>query len=429
MIPRRYASILCASIAGGLACWLSPGTAVERYGFLFTTIPFTGTQSTIDGDGSPEKPYAHKTSKQINFKKISQPIDITITDDPNQIFQSSPPSPVDYAIILKNLTRLHQDSIAIGTPLTWTETEAIPLATLDQQLDTIPNLITAAPLSRGSVPSPIPPAFRRASIPLSQLHGNTALVPIVNRIPIPDVLLGNKNSFAGFTALESEPDQDSYPLIAIWDDRVVLSFHLLAALNHLNIPTSSIQIHIGRHIHLGKKSYYIPIDNYGRLSLFPESFKTIKTTPLPVENLVDATEETFRKNTFKPIVIRNTHSAQDLAAIDYSNSLIQTITLFANSSNGFSIKYYSTLTKDIEILFIAAMLCLIFGIQNFCPGRDARMPLLALSAVIFVLHFLIVHLTATWIPTLPILASLTVAIFFTRRKTNQYRRGRFHLPW
>jgi predicted histidine transporter YuiF (NhaC family) len=57
------------------------------------------------------------------------------------------------------------------------------------------------------------------------------------------------------------------------------------------------------------------------------------------------------------------------------------------------------------------------------------MPLLALSAVIFVLHFLIVHLTATWIPTLPILASLTVAIFFTRRKTNQYRRGRFHLPW
>ncbi|MFN7343064.1 MAG: hypothetical protein ACK5TA_06995, partial [bacterium] len=136
------ASILCASIVGGLACWLTPGTAVERYAFLFTTIPFTGTQSTIDGNGSPEKPYAHKTSKQLDFKKISQPIDITITDDPNQIFQSSPPSPVDYAIILKNLTRLHQDSIAIGTPLTWTETEAIPLATLDQQLDTIPNLIT-----------------------------------------------------------------------------------------------------------------------------------------------------------------------------------------------------------------------------------------------------------------------------------------------
>jgi hypothetical protein len=429
MIPRRYASILCASIVGGVACWLIPGSPVERYAFLFTTIPFTGAQTTIDGDGSSEKPYAHKISKQIDFKEISQPLDITITDDPNQIFQSSPPSPVDYAIILKNLTRLHQDSIAIGTPLTWTEPEAIPLAALDQQLDTIPNLITAAPLSRGSVPSPIPPAFRRASIPLSQLHGNTALIPVVNRIPIPDVLLGNKSSFAGFTALESEPDQDAYPLIAIWDDRVVLSFHLLAALNHLNVPPSSIQIHIGRHIHLGKKSYYIPIDNYGRLSLYPEPFKTIKTNPLPAEELIDATEDTFRKNTFKPIIIRNIHSAQELPSIDFSNSLIQTITLFSNSSNGFSIKYYSSLTKDIEILLVAAMLCLIFGIQNFYPGRDARKPLLVFSAVIFVFHFLIVHLTTTWIPTLPVLSALAVAIFFTRRKSNRYRRGRFQLPW
>ncbi len=429
MIPRRYASIVCSSIVGGLACWLIPGSSIERYAFLVTTIPFTGSQSVIDGNGSAEKPYTHKTTKPLDFKKISQPIDISITDDPNQIFQSSPPSPVDFAIIFKNLTRLKQDSIAIGIPLTWANPEAIPLTALDQQLDAIPNLITSAPLSRGSVPSPIPPAFRRASIELSQVHGNTALVPVVNRIPIPGVLLGNEKSLAGFTTLESEPDQNSLPLIAIWDDRVVLSFHLLAAINHLQVSPASIEIHLGRHIYLGKKSYYIPIDNYGRLSLFPKAFKTIQTKPLPAEELLDAPEQTFPKDTFQPIIIRNTHSAQDLPSIEFSNSLIQTITLLSNPSIGFSIKYYTNLTKDVELLFIAALLCLIFGIQNFCHGRDARGPLIALTAAIFILHFLVVHLTATWIPTLPALITLFVAIFFTRRKTNQYRRGRFQLPW
>jgi hypothetical protein len=34
---------------------------------------------------------------------------------------------------------------------------------LDQQLDALPTVVTAAPLSRGPVSSPIPPAFRRAS--------------------------------------------------------------------------------------------------------------------------------------------------------------------------------------------------------------------------------------------------------------------------
>lgn len=435
MIPRRYASIVCSSIVGGLACWLIPQSKVERYAFLFTTIPFSGSESVIDGDGSFEKPYAHKSTKALDFEKISQPIDITITDDPYQIFQESPPSPLDFAVILKKLTKLRQDSIAIGIPLTWVAPRATDLAALDHQLETIPNLITSSPLSRGSVPEPMPAAFRRASISLSQVHGNTALVPVVNRIPIPGVILGNKpplpgfTSFAGFTTLESEPDKESLPLIAIWDDRVVLSFHLLAALNHLEIHPSSIEVHLGRHIYLGKKSQYIPIDNNGRLSLFPQPFKDLKTKPFPAEELLDATEQNFPKQDFKPVVIRNTHSAQDLTSLEFSNSLAQTITLLSNPSNGFSIKYYGTLTKDIQVLFIAALLCLIFGIQNICPGRDARVPLLALAATIIILHFIIVHLTATWIPTLPMLASLVVAIFFTRRKTNQYRRGRLSLPW
>lgn len=429
MIPRRYASIVCSSIVGCAACWLIPGSSFERYAFLFTTIPFADSQSVIDGDGSIEYPYAHKTSKQVDFKKINQPLDITITDDPNQIFQSSPPSPVDFAIILKNLTRLKQDSIAIGIPLTWANPEAIPLAALEQQLETIPHLITSAPLSRGSVPSPVPPAFRRASLELSQIHGNTALVPVVNRIPIPGVLLGNEKSLAGFTSLESELDQNHLPLIAIWDNRVVLSFHLLAALNHLQVSPESIEIHLGRHIYLGKNSYYIPIDNYGRLSLFPEAFKSVKTQPLPAEELLDTPEQTFPKESFKPIVIRNTHSAQDLPSIDFSNNLIRTLTLLSNPSNGFSIRYYANLTKDVALLFMAALLCLIFGIQNFCYGRDARGPLITLTAAILVMHFLIVHFTATWIPTLPALLTLAITIFFTRRKTNQYRRGRFQLPW
>lgn len=429
MLPRRYSSIVYSSIVGCLAWWFIPESIVERSAFLITTIPFSGSESVIDGDGTPEKPYAHKISKKIDFKNITLPTDIIITDDPNQIFQSSPPSPVDFAIILKNLTRIGHDSIAISTPLTWSDPEAIPLAALDQQLDATPNLITASPLSRSATPSHIPPAFRRASIPSSQVHGNISQLPIVNRIPIPGVLLGNKTSLAGFTVLESEPETTSLPLLAVWDDRVVFSFQLLATLNHLNIPLSSIEIRLGRHIYLGKNSYYIPIDSYGNLSFFPNDFKTIQSKSIPAEDLLDAAEQKITKQTYKPVIIRNTHSAQDPRATDFSNSLIPTITLLSNPANGFSIKYYANLTKDVEILFIAALLSLIFGLQNFFPGRQARIPLIILTTTILALHFIIVLQFAIWIPTLPALATLLTALFFARRKKNQYRRGRFTLPW
>jgi general stress protein CsbA len=115
--------------------------------------------------------------------------------------------------------------------------------------------------------------------------------------------------------------------------------------------------------------------------------------------------------------------------MDFSNALIPAVTLLSNPTDSFSVRYYGYLTKDVEFLFMAALLSFIFCLQNFFLGRDARIPIILLMIVLIIAHFAVVYYAATWIPTLQALATLAVALYFTRRKTNQYRRGRFQLPW
>jgi len=421
MLSQSSYSLIFSSLAGFLACWLLPGSLVEKAFFHLTAKPVTSSKSLIYGAGTTEKPYAVGSLNNTPLEKISSPIDIVITDDPNQIFQTSPPSPVDYAIILKNLKRLNQDSIAIGTPLYWAEPEVMPLRALDQQLDTIPKLITSVPLSRRPTPSPIPPAFRRASIPVSSIRGNPSLLPVVNRIAIPDVLLGSQSSLAGFSILESEPTSKFPPLLAKWDDRVIFSFTLLAALNHLQISPESIEIHLGRHIYLGIRNHYIPIDSYGRLNHFPEALEAIPSLPIPAENLIDAPNAEFASVSFQPVIIRDEPSTQDPATATFSDSLIRTVALLSDPVNSFAIRSYQRLPIITELFFIAALLSLICGIQNYFGGRTSLIPLLSLAPPILIFHFIFVHFSMIWIPTAPALCTLFTACYFSKNKSNKSR--------
>ena len=409
-MPRQILQpIICAAAA--LLTWtVLPGTFIDRGLFSLTARTFAEPPFFITEKGETASTHTLHTFKQ-QATTPSEPLpDIVITDDPDRVFQASPPSPVDFAIILKNLRRLGRDSIAIGTPLAWSETDGISLMALDQQLDALASVVTAAPLSRGPIASPLPPAFRRASIAVSEIHGNARPLPIVNRVSIPDAMLGNSNSLAGFTTLESEPDGDFPHLLARWDDRVVFSFPLLAALADHKVLCEQVEICLGNYISLGKEGPYIPIDEFGRLTFRPPP--STNSSSIPAESLIDASADFLTGLRAGTLLIRNGMSAADEASAQFSDSLVPTVSLLADPSGTFASRAYNRIPWPSELLLIASVLSLLHGLANF-PKMGGRLALTILAGVIVIIHLKVVPVTSTWPPTFPALAAVLAAIPFT----------------
>jgi hypothetical protein len=404
--------ILCAAAA--LLAWaVLPGTLIDRGLFSLTVRAFADAPFFTSGNGKPDSPHTLHTLKRQAAPPADPLTEIAITDDPDRVFQSSPPSPVDFAIILKNLRRLGRDSVAIGMPLAWPEPDVISLMALDQQLDALPSLVTSAPLSRGPVPSPMPPSFRRASIPVSEIHGNSLQIPPVNRVSIPDVVLGNATSLAGFTALESEPDGGLPHLLARWDDRVVFSFTLLAALADQNVPPAKVEIRLGNHISLGAGGPFIPIDDFGRLAFKPPS--SDGSASIPAESLIDAPADLLADRRAGTVLVRNGMSASDEASLRFSDFLVPTVSLLADPSGTSASRAFNRIHRIPELLLIVSLVSLLHGLGSFhtTGGRPA---LAVLAGIFIVLHFVVVPGTGIWPPTLPALAAVVAAIPLTARR-------------
>jgi hypothetical protein len=419
-MPRQILKPIICAAAALLAWTVLPGTFIDRGLFSLTARIFAEPPFFITEQGGGDSDYTLHTLKQQAISPTEPLLDIVITDDPDRVFQAFPPSPVDFAIILKNLRRLGRDSIAIGTPLAWSETDGISLMALDQQLDALSSLVTSAPLSRGPIASPLPPAFRRASIDVSDIHGNARHLPIVNRVSIPDVVFGNSTSLAGFTALESEPHGEFPYLLARWDDRVVFSFPLLAAFAEHKVLTANVEIRLGNYISLGKDGPYIPIDEFGRLTFRPPS-STISSS-ISAESLIDAPDDALIGLRAGTLLIRNGISAADEASARFSDSLVPTVSLLADSSGTSASRSYNRIPWSSELLLIASLLCLLHGLGNF-PITGGRPALTILAGVLVIIHLIVVPVTGTWPPTFPALAAVLAAIALTAtRKAVPERR-------
>jgi hypothetical protein len=422
-MPRRLLKpILC--VAAALAVWASlPGTAIDRAFFSLTARPFANPPFFVTGDGTHGSAYTLRTLRRFTSDFPSELLtDITITDDPEKIFQESPPTPVDFSVILKNLRRLGRESVAIGMPLSWAEPDMISLIALDQQLDAFPAVVTSAPLSRSPITSPLPPAFRRASIPLSQVKGDTTGLPIVNRVSIPDVVLGNATSLAGFTILESEPESDQPYLLARWDERVVLSFQLLAVIDHYQLPPQSVEIRLGKYISLGMNGPFIPIDEYGRLSFPPPSPRPQDMRSIPAENLIVAPDDFLDDRPPGQVLIRNSMSSADEPSVRFSEALVPTVSLLADPSGTSTAQIFPRLPWYAELFWIASIVSMVHGLGNY-PKLAGRLPLGGFAGLVLILHFILVPGAETWIPTFPSLAALLVAIPLTGQRRDYSRKA------
>lgn len=219
---------------------------------------------------------------------------VTITDDPNKIFESSPPSALDYAVILKHLHDHGAQHIAMGTRMSWPTTplqddskrgpeepvdtnsdlgfdgSQLSYLALNQQLGLFQQATIALPVTRGPVAQALPAPLKRSLIPLSQVKGNNQLIPIVNQVTLHPNVEGEENTLAGFHRIESSPESpDHLPMLARWESNgtvqgIIPSFALLTIMSAYDTSIHDLQINCGKNIRLGHIGPVIPIDEFGQ---------------------------------------------------------------------------------------------------------------------------------------------------------------------
>lgn len=416
---RRFRVALVATLAA-VSCWkFIPGTPVDYAAFLTISRASTNPPFFISGNGNPANPWKlrHLAKDCKTADPRHAPVIVSLGDDPEGVFQSFPPSPIDLAVVLNNFHRLGSRNAATAVVLAWDSPDVIGLAALDKAISQFDSMVMTAPLSRAAVPEMMPPSFRKASIPLGEIHGAITELPSVNRIPLPGIILGDENTMAGFQTLDSEPDNGRFPMIARWGDRAVFAFPLLVALQRLHLPLHGIQVRLGQFIKLSPDGPIIPIDRDGRLGYSPPQIQAL--AEIPAASLIDGSDDLIPQSAPQPLILRDDRSAAESNTRKFSQMLPALVA--AISSNGCLSpeRPYARLHPAFEgvILSLAVSLLAVF----YRLRASSRNIAYFLIAGVCISAQIITAVAATvWLPGIAALAAVCAAFLvslLTRKST------------
>ena len=362
----------------------------------------------ISGKGTHEKSWSLRTfSTARKAGKQEAPVIVALGDDLQGFFQSSPPAPIDLAVIFMNFHRLGAKKAATAAVFAWEKPDPIGLAALEKSLTQFDSLVMAAPLSRGVVPSQMPPAFRRTSIAVEKIGGDVSALPLVNRLPIQGVILGGETTLAGFSALESEPPSRFVPLLARWEDRVVFSFSLLTVFQRLDLPLDGVEVRLGEFLKLGPAGPIVPIDEAGRLALPLKPLSPF--AEISAEALIDGSDDLFAKQAPDPVILRDDQSAAEPATREFSRDLSAVIAAIASNPGLSEAQEFRRLSQDWELGILAVVvgvLILIGGAADFVRNMGA----LVLAGVSMAAQWIGFGVASVWLPGVPMCVAILAAM-------------------
>lgn len=410
---QRRLIVLLGAAGAGFICWKTlPGTSLDKTAFTAAAGSFANPPYFISGHGSHSDPWKLRTFSADQKPDTRQaPVIVSLGDDVEGFFQTSPPSPVDLAVVLTNFQRLGAKKAATASVLAWEKPDVIGLAALDKVIGRFDSLVMAAPLSRGPVAETMPPAFRNASVPVAAIVGETSSLPVVNRIPLPGVILGKDNSLAGFQSLESEMASDATPLMARWEDRVVFAFPLLAVLQRLDLTVAQLEIRPGEFLRLGPNGQTVPIDRYGRLV---SGLRRVSPyVVIPAEDLIDGGEDLFPKQAPEPVILRDDRSAAEPATRMFSNSLSTVIATIASEDSLTAAHVYQRPGTGAEVAMIS-LVAIVLAAFSGLPTFSRNIAFLTIATVCLATQTIGMAAADSWLPGLHSLAAVCGAILVAR---------------
>jgi hypothetical protein len=402
---------LFAVLAAMIAWIFLPGTLIDRTAFTAIARTSANPPFFITGNGSQAASWQVRSfaSKQRSDPRRA-PLIVSLSDDPEGFFQSSPPSPIDLAVILSNFRRLGATQAATAAVLAWDEPDPIGLAALDMAIARFDTMLMAAPLTRGAKAESLPPAFRKASVSVNEVHGDLSAIPLVNRIPLPGVILGGENTTAGFQTLDSEAATSFPPLLARWEDRIVFAFPLLAAMRSLDLPVDGIEIRLGAYLKLSARGPVVPLDRYGRMATPPGQVSPYAV--IPAEALIDGGDALFPKQAPKPVILRDDHSAADAATRIFSKNLPRMIAAIASDTGLAPARMIARFTPARELVLLAVLIAALTPLSRL-NAFPRNIGFLALSGFVIAAQIIAAG-SDLWLPGLPALAAITTAAMVCR---------------
>ncbi len=404
---QRRLWVLLVSAGAAFGAWkFAPGTAVDRMAFKAISGAVGDSRMLVSGQGTRAVPWALRNAS-LEFAPDSGPPVVSLGDDAEGVFQSSPPAPIDFSVIFANFQRLGVKNAATAAVLAWEKPDPIGLVALEKSMDRFESLVMAAPLSRGSEPVPMPLAFRRASIPLAAIHGGTGTLPVVNRVPIPGMIFGGEKTLAGFSRLETE-SAARFPLVARWEDRVVFAFPVLAALQRLNLPVDGVEVRLGESLRLGPRGPVVPIDDFGRLAV---TVKPAANAGIPAETLIDGGADLFPKPLPHSVILRDDRSAADPATREFSRTLSAAIAVM--SSDGV-LREYPRLAAKWEIAILSGVVLILAALCGATRFRR-HYGVLLLAGICLVAQSAAVAYASLWLPVLPVFTAILAALVTAKR--------------
>ena len=376
---------------------------------VFSTVASGSSNGAlfISGKGNHQDPWKLRTfSTDRKADKRQAPVIVALGDDLKGFFQSSPPAPIDLAVIFTNFQRLGAKKAASAAVFAWEKPDPIGLAALEKSLTQFDSLVMAAPLSRGVVSSQMPAAFRRTSLAIEKIRGDASALPLVNRLPIQGIILGGETTLAGFSALESEPPSRFIPLLARWEDRVVFSFSLLTVFQRLDLPLDGVEVRLGEFLKLGPAGPIVPIDEAGRLALPLKPLSPY--AEISAEALIDGGDDLFPKQAPDPVILRDDQTAAEPATLEFSRNLSAVIAAIASNQGLSEAQEFRRLSQDWELGILAAvisLLILLAGASDFAR----QIGVLALAGAAVAAQWIGFGVASVWLPGVPMLVAILAA--------------------
>ena len=272
----------------------------------------------------------------IDTKKVkAQPPSVTllrINGPENSVFSEWPPSPIDYAIILKNLRKHEAKLVAIEPSMAWNNAaegllETLRSASLKYNKG---ELLMGAVFQMDQSVVESNDKFINLLKPISNVSGEIKNIPEFTMIdPLPDRRLTSIGIPFAFTSIDmAEQDQENnplkVPLLARIKELVVPSFALRAIMMEQDIDSNDVKIHLGNKI-VFENGTVIPIDFQGAFEAFTGSRPDINKEDISILSLPE--EELDRSQ------LRSLSNRIILVGIDTEKEQIIPFRLGVNISN------------------------------------------------------------------------------------------------
>ncbi len=216
-------------------------------------------------------------TRNTELKDAPQLLILRFDKDTASTFQSNPPSPVDYAVVLYELNQYLCRRVAISDPLFW-EDQSDPdssmrqlgFATLLQEMSPFDRILLGSGVDRSIQPQPLGTAMQAAAIPLNHIHGEISALPAANQLPfdfpkqLPEQVKLTPTHIDGQPDFIENPSNSSIrvPLFVRWGDQVLPTFCMGLVMDLLGTNISEITVELGSHVKFATGNQII-IDEFG----------------------------------------------------------------------------------------------------------------------------------------------------------------------